>query len=274
MKNLAVFVFFILILITTDKAIAEPPGVWQVDWQLNPNAGSGFTIRSVEANRSANDRITCSIFRRCRLTLTLQPGGRFNVWVSGGLSVTGTNMSYYQFLTKLNNEALPISGGFAGYRAGDCIDIGIEAGSGISTSSAGSTCDSRGGGISPPEPPAPPVVNCRLDGDVTLQHGSLLAASISGHMASGYSMLSCSGAANVRVRVVNNAGSRMLNLAGDNSLLSELKVNGVDGSIGSAIKVPNNMSVVPILFTSTLQKNGTVRSGYFSGSAMALVTFD
>lgn len=66
----------------------------------------------------------------------------------------------------------------------------------------------------------------------------------------------------------------MLNLAGDNSLLSELKVNGVDGSIGSAIKVPNNMSVVPILFTSTLQKNGTVRSGYFSGSAMALVTFD
>ncbi|HFF8948035.1 hypothetical protein V6301_07940 [Serratia marcescens] len=271
MKLLRLLTLFFAVFTLPNKAYAIF-SEWLVDWPVVSTTGvTRFTLLNVQPIGSASERITCTRLNRCRLRLNYGYGN--SVWTSEPLRVLGTNMSYREFYRDLNNE-LPISGAFYGYQEGRCLQIEVVIASGISANYVASTCSNENGAITPPSPPPPPVVTCRLDGDVTLQHGSLAAASISGHMASGYSMLSCSGAASVRVRAVNNAGSSLLSLAADNSLFSELKVNGSDGSKGALIKVPNQATVIPVPFTSTLHNNGGVRAGNFSGSAMALVTID
>ncbi|WP_368925979.1 MrpH family fimbial adhesin [Serratia marcescens] len=271
MKLLRLLTFFFAVFTLPNKAYAIY-SEWLVDWPVVSTTGATrFTLLNVQPIGPAPESITCSLFNRCRLKLNYGYGN--NVWTSEPLRVLGTNMSYRQFYQKLNEE-LPISGAFYGYQEDRCLELEVVIASGISANYVASTCSDGKGSITPPEPPTPPVVTCRLDGDVTLRHGSLAPANISGNMASGYSMLSCSGAASARVRAVNNAGSSLLSLAADNSLFSELKVNGSDGNKGAVIKVPNQATVIPVLFTSTLQRNGTARSGDFSGSAMALVTID
>ncbi|XIF02057.1 hypothetical protein ACF0H2_00810 [Serratia marcescens] len=214
----------------------------------------------VSISSSSSREVNCSVITHC-LILT---GGLDN-WVYDVKGVYG-KFTLEKFMSEVNKQ-MPITGIIKGYKPGDCITMGIHSMEWGNTNLA-STC---GGGITPPPAPTPPKVICSLSGDVTLDHGTLAADVISGNSVSNYSMLSCTGAATVSVKVTDGNGSDMLKLIADGSLKSKLKISGKDGVTGVNISVPGSSTFVPLVFSSELSTSGAISSGSFSASAVATV---
>jgi len=115
----------------------------------------------------------------------------------------------------------------------------------------------------------PPVV-CDLNGDTTINHKTILENAINGAQASTQLNLVCKGSASVTLKATrtNSYGVR---LRGDDSLYSEVKINGKDATNGISVQAISNLNS-PINITSTLKARGAVAPGPFSGSTVITVS--
>lgn len=115
-----------------------------------------------------------------------------------------------------------------------------------------------------------PPVNCNLNGNATINHNTLSDNALNGAQASTTLSLLCAGSASVIVKA-SRTNSYGVRLRSDDSLYSEVKINGKDATAGINVAVENNMSV-PINVSSTLKARGAVAPGYFSGATIITVT--
>ena len=118
-------------------------------------------------------------------------------------------------------------------------------------------------------PVKPVPVECTINGNTTIDHKTLLDNAIDGAQAWTQLTLRCAGNTSVLVKATrtNAYGVRLKH---DDSLYSDVKINGIDATDGIDIKVTNNQSP-PINITSTLKTRGVVAPGPFSGYTVVTV---
>lgn len=118
-------------------------------------------------------------------------------------------------------------------------------------------------------PVKPVSIDCDINGNTTIDHKTLLDNALEGVQAWTQLTLKCKGDASVIIKATrtNAYGVRLKN---DDSLYSEVKINGMDATDGIDIKVTNNQGP-PINITSTLKTRGVVAPGPFSGSTVVTV---
>lgn len=172
-----------------------------------------------------------------------------------------------------NNKYMPKSGVIINWLSLNAIKprcINLYISSDIAGSAyLGNSCN---GTMTPPpvSPPTPPL-SCDIDGTVNLAHGILNNNVLDGNTKAMYSRVHCTRSATVKITVISNLGGDIVKLRTDGSLLSQLKVNGVNGVSGVTVPVPGPGGV-NVQFSSTLITSGDVSPGDFSGSAVALVS--
>lgn len=88
---------------------------------------------------------------------------------------------------------------------------------------------------------APEPVKCNISGNTNIDHRALLSNALAGAQASTQLSLTCGGAAKVIVRATRTNSYGVM-LRSDDSLYSEVKINGVDATDGITVSVANNLS--------------------------------
>ena len=119
-------------------------------------------------------------------------------------------------------------------------------------------------------PVVTPPVKCDIDGYTTIDHKTLADDKLEGAQTSTQLNLKCTGGATVVVKAdrTNSYGVRLRN---NDSLYSEIKVNGKDATSGITVPVTSNVSTA-LTITSTLKTRGSVAPGPFSGSTVITVS--
>lgn len=115
-----------------------------------------------------------------------------------------------------------------------------------------------------------PPVNCNLTGNDTINHNTLSDNALNGAQASTTLYIRCAGSTSLTVKA-NRTNSYGVRLRSDDSLYSDVNVNGKDASDGIDVAVTNNMNT-PINISSTLKTRGAVAPGPFSGSTVITVS--
>lgn len=117
--------------------------------------------------------------------------------------------------------------------------------------------------------PTPPPAECRNFGSSTIDHMSLADDKLQGAQASTQVTISCTSTAKIKVEIFpdNNRG---IKLRDNDSLYSEIKVNGKDASSGTDVSVSGERAYLNI--TSTLKTFGKVSPGPFSGNAIIRIS--
>lgn len=117
----------------------------------------------------------------------------------------------------------------------------------------------------------PPVGKCEFtETSVELVHGQVQLKNIEGHQARQTGYIRCTQTMDVMVYAAGAGGNGMVNLRSNGSLKTRLTIGGVNGSTGVRVRALANIKM-PLEFTSTLTKSGTVEAGDFFGSATAIL---
>jgi len=119
-------------------------------------------------------------------------------------------------------------------------------------------------------PVKPPPVKCDITGSVTIDHKTLSDHALNNAQASTQLNVRCSASASVTVRATRT-NSRGVRLRADESLYSVVTINNRDATGGINVTTTNTMST-PITVMSTLNTQGTVAPGAFSGSTVITVS--
>ncbi|PNA02124.1 MULTISPECIES: hypothetical protein [unclassified Pseudomonas] len=115
-----------------------------------------------------------------------------------------------------------------------------------------------------------PVVQCQINGSPLIDHGTVKDTEVNGHEATTQLQLACTNVSSVTV-TLSRDGSKGVRLRSDNSLYSQLTMNGLDASAGLPVAVEEG-SPAPLLMKSRLVGSGLVTPGEFSGSAVMTVS--
>lgn len=113
-------------------------------------------------------------------------------------------------------------------------------------------------------------VKCDINGNTTIDHKTLVEDKLDGAQTSTQLNLKCTGETSVVVKA-DRTNSYGVRLRSNDSLYSEVKVNGKDATGGITVPVTNNVST-PLTITSTLKTRGSVAPGPFSGSTVITVS--
>lgn len=116
----------------------------------------------------------------------------------------------------------------------------------------------------------PPMLQCEINGDTTIDHKSLPDNALDGATASLQLNVQCKGQASVTVSA-SRSNSYGVQLRSDGSLYSKITLNGKDATNGVNLPVVAGQAT-PINVTSTLSTRGTVTPGSFSGSTVITVS--
>ncbi|MCK3863859.1 hypothetical protein [Pseudomonas sp. B329] len=116
----------------------------------------------------------------------------------------------------------------------------------------------------------PPMLQCEINGDTTIDHKSLPDNALDGATASLQLNVQCKGQASVTVSA-SRSNSYGVQLRSDGSLYSKITLNGKDATNGINLPVVAGQAT-PINVTSTLSTRGTVAPGGFSGSTVITVS--
>lgn len=117
----------------------------------------------------------------------------------------------------------------------------------------------------------PPVGSCKLDGDITLDYGSVTAASLNGKVISKTSSVTCSKDMAIQLWLFNPSDdSDQVPLRSDNSIVAKLTLNGDSATAGKTINVTSGVAT-PFTVSSEALVSGTPEAGAFSGSAILLL---
>ncbi|TLG91673.1 hypothetical protein FEM54_12035 [Pseudomonas edaphica] len=116
----------------------------------------------------------------------------------------------------------------------------------------------------------PPMVQCEVNGNTTIDHKSLPDNALDGATASLQLNVQCKGQASVTVSA-SRSNSYGVQLRSDGSLYSKITLNGKDATNGINVPVAAGQPS-PLNVTSTLSTRGTVTPGSFSGSTVITVS--
>lgn len=117
----------------------------------------------------------------------------------------------------------------------------------------------------------PPVGSCKLDGDITLDYGSVSAASLNGKVISKTSSVTCSKDMAIQLWLFNPSDdSDQVPLRSDNSIVAKLTLNGDSATAGKTINVTSGVAT-PFTVSSEALVSGSPEAGAFSGSAILLL---
>lgn len=116
-----------------------------------------------------------------------------------------------------------------------------------------------------------PVGSCKLDGDITLDYGSVTAASLNGKVISKTSSVTCSKDMAVQLWLFNPSDdSDQVPLRSDKSIVAKLTLNGDSATAGKTINVTSGVAT-PFTVSSEALVSGSPEAGAFSGSAILLL---
>ena len=114
-----------------------------------------------------------------------------------------------------------------------------------------------------------PPVRCTIGGNNMIDHKTLSDNALDGAQASTQLDIKCAGDASVVV-TATRTNSWGVMLRNNDSLYSEVKINGEDATAGINMAITSNLSA-PLTITSTLKTRGVVAPGPFSGSTVVTV---
>lgn len=243
-----------------------------VDWALQGD-DLQYTITSASYPPGGNKSMNCGLMGgKCFVQLGLSTSPFQDVQWKDYVSLRGSQ-TFGAVTEAWNNKYMPRSGVIINWVSLNAINprcIYLYISSDIAGSAyIGNSCN---GSMTPPPvtPPTPPL-SCDIDGSVNLAHGVLSNNSLEGNTKTIYSRVYCTRSATVRITVLSNQGGDIVKLRTDGSLLSQVKLNGVNGVSGITVPVPGPEGV-NVQFSSTLITNGDVTPGDFSASAIAIVS--
>jgi hypothetical protein len=130
-----------------------------------------------------------------------------------------------------------------------------------------------GGAVVPVGPCAKvtkPALQCEIKGNTTINHNNVSDAAIDGNEAAVTLQLTCTGTSSV-IASASKENTSGVKLRADGSLYSKLTIDGKAPASGVPIKVEEGMPT-PIFIKSTLNSNGTVEPGPFSGSTVLTIS--
>lgn len=125
--------------------------------------------------------------------------------------------------------------------------------------------------VPPVDPPEPPL-SCSLNGTLSLRHGVLAAKELAGHQTETRTTVTCTRAAQVRIRVLDRegGGSDIVTLQPGGALRARLSVEGRAGAGGVLLDIPGPGGRT-VTFSSELLTSGTPAAGEFFASGVALL---
>lgn len=224
---------------------------------------SNWSLEDTGRSACGETRRVCNVFTEIRLVDSNNTGGLWTINVSNS-----SRMTLGDVIRELNANgvSMPYSGSTmitsAANLAGGCF--ALTTASGVIAGPAYDVTNCM-----PLRPPTPPV-QCDIDGSTTIDHRSLSETALNNAQASTQLNVRCSASASVTVRATRT-NSRGVRLRADESLYSVVTINNRDATGGINVTTTNTMST-PITVMSTLNTQGTVAPGAFSGSTVITVS--
>ena len=116
----------------------------------------------------------------------------------------------------------------------------------------------------------PPPLQCKISGDATIDHKSVMDNAVDGATASTKLYVQCQGPASLTVSTTRT-DAYGVRLKSDGSLYSNVTVNGKDATAGIEVPITQGQNT-PLTVTSTLVKRGDVMPGEFIGFTVLTIS--